>query len=645
MSDVLFEFPLAVRRIFRRPKLVTVSEWNELNERHIPVTHRDKRWKNVNAPYAVGPMDAALFPSVREEVICAPPQTAKTEILFSVLAYLIDQRPGPAMYIMQGEKDARTMCRDRIRPMIKGTPVLAEYLASDDDDKSPLNLRLQHMLFYPGWGSSVSALASKPLRYVIFDEEDKMPETFKKETDPIRLGKLRTRTYTGSELVLRACSPTVEEGSIWRGLNSCQVVFHYAVRCPFCGHYQVMRFKQVKIPSDERDPEKIESKRLAWYECEALGCRWTDLDRDQAARKGRWITDDGVELFTYLDAERPTRIGFHYSALIVETVSMSATIAEHLRGLKDINARKNFSNAFMAEPWVIYSTSRTEEQILALRDDRPRGVVPGPDDDGLPVVAALTAGIDTQDERLFYYVIRAWAWGTEWTSWLVQEGMLQPGIGSDTSEWNLLENLLWSAPFRDPAGGEHWVELAIQDSRGHRTLEVYDFCRRFPRRILPYTGLQTQAQPTIFRKVEHYPGTDKPYPAGLKRLNVHSNFFKDRLATHLQIPAGDPGHFALHSEVSEDYARHLCAEYVDEKAGFWRCPNYKRSDWWDCEVMAMVGWYLIRDRYRERPSTSGAGAGRDKKIETPASEAPAAAAARQLAAASGDGLPGWFTGK
>jgi phage terminase large subunit GpA-like protein len=46
----------------------------------------------------------------------------------------------------------------------------------------------------------------------------------------------------------------------------------------------------------------------------------------------------------------------------------------------------------------------------------------------------------------------------------------------------------------------------------------------------------------------------------------------------------DPGAWHLHSEVTEEYAAQMCAEYVDEKTGFWTCPEPKPNHYWDCAV-------------------------------------------------------------
>jgi len=92
--------------------------------------------------------------------------------------------------------------------------------------------------------------------------------------------------------------------------------------------------------------------------------------------------------------------------------------------------------------------------------------------------------------------------------------------------------------------------------------------------------------------IDTYPGTSKPIPGGLKLHRINSDYYKDLLASKLEIPSGDPGAWHLHSEVSEDYAAQMCAEYRDER-GQWQCPKHKPNHYWDCSVYALAAADII----------------------------------------------------
>lgn len=587
-----FRFPLAARRIFRMPEKISISEWAEKNKRHVAMSSQSGPWKNENSPYLAGIMDAFGFPSVRELVLCAPPQTGKTEVIFNSLAYFVDQDPGPAMIVMQTDTDARDMSRDRIRPMFRETVKLAEYMSPLDDDTSALAIRLLHMPLYLAWGTSVSRLASKPIKYLFFDEEDKYPLSFTRETSPIRLGKKRTRRFPKYKC-LRSCSPTTETGSIWGALNNCPVVFKYFVRCPSCGFHQVMRFDRVRVPENERDPKKIKSQKLAWYECEHCNARWNDYDRDRAALHGKWMTDEGVDPSAYLEAHQPDLVGFHYSALISTFVSLSETMSVWFAAQGDKNLLRDFFNGYMAEPWVDYHVERSEDHILALRDDRPRGLVPG---NG--VVSCLLATVDTQ-VRDFRYEVRAFGFGMKAESWQIREG--------SAPTFDALEEILWGekSEYRDAGGNDYFVLLTLIDAMGDKTSAVYDFCRMHRGRCLPIQGVRTLPQPFSYTDLDYYPNTKKKIPGGLRLVRLNTTFYKNALSDRLEINPHDPGAWHFHSEFTAAWAREMTVEYKDDD-GFWLCPPGKPNHAWDLAAYQLLAADVAGVRFWVRPGSKPA---------------------------------------
>ena len=255
------------------------------------------------------------------------------------------------------------------------------------------------------------------------------------------------------------------------------------------------------------------------------------------------------------------------------------------------NKLKDFWNAEKAEPWKEQGGEREEDRVLALRDDRPRGMVPGGG-----VVQCLTAGVDTQDNG-FYYQVRAWGWGKELESWGVREGFI------DT--FTALSSILWEETYQDAEGGEYYIRLVVQDAMGHRTSEVYDFARTNRNRLLPYKGEGTgrsAGPPVAWSNLEYYPpdrkGRKRPIPGGLKLIRPDANYFKNMLAGKLEIAPLDPGAFHLHADTTDEYARHMCAEYVDEKKQVWVLPAGKANHYWDCEVMNFVAADILRVKFK-----------------------------------------------
>ena len=597
------------RRVLRKRKRLPISQWAE-KHRWVRVSSREGQWSNRTTPYLAGIMDAVGMPYVQDVTICAAPQTGKTELGYNCLGSWIDQDPGPAMIVFADEQTARDELSERIEPMIHDSPRLAQYKTAAARDLTSLRLALSHMTTHMAWATSVARLATKPKRYVIFDEVDKYPASLKKETDPISLGIKRTRTYPDDRRIIRISSPTWEHGPIWRSMNECQATFAYYVRCPDCGHMQTMRFGDretpggIKWPSDERDPSTIETERLAWYDCADCRSAWDDARRDRAVARGEWrCMQTGNEMRRELQTSRPSRIGFHIPAWLSTFVSLSECAGAFLRGRTSKTLLRDFLNGYAAEPWMEFEAERQEDQIVALADERPRGLVP---DDAF----CLTAAIDTQDDG-FWYEIRAWGHGFALDSWQVREGFVPATWHKMAPEdmqhrpwmyhqaFDPVRRILWEDQYFDAQGNEYTVALAAIDAMGHRTSEVYDFCRAHRGKIYPVQGMRNRSnKPYKYSKLDSYPGSNKAIPGGLSLLQLDVNHYKDELSGRLQISAMDPGAWRLHSETSTDWARHLCAEYLDEKTGRWACPSNRANHGWDCSVYNLALADILGVKFR-----------------------------------------------
>ncbi len=584
--EVAFRFTGPERSVYRKRKMIPVSEWAE-KYRMIKTSSLPGPWRNDVTPYLVGVMDAAVFPGVQEIVLCKAPQVGGSEAIHNVMGRMIDLDPGPAMYVFPDQLTAEENATDRIIPMITSSVQLRKYTTGYKDDLSKIGVNLSHMKISLAWPTP-SRLGNKPIRFLILDELDKFTDkTTKREAGPIALAEKRTTTFPYNRLIIKISTPTVEDGAIWVALGAAQVIFDYWVRCPDCGGYQLMDFDRIKWPEEQRDPLVVEAGFLAGYVCEHCGSVWDDGQRDRAVKFGQWrARDTGQELFGYLKERRPAKIGFHVPSWISPFVSLSSVAADFLRGLKDKDALKNFMNAHKAVPWVNYEENRSVDRILALRDDRKRGQVPGGGQ-----VAVLIGTADTQDNG-FWYEIRAWGYGMDMDSWQIREGFVETLEG--------LEKVFWQDVYRDAQGNGYLVQAVGIDSMGHRTAEIYDWCRKNLGKAIPLRGEQRMNTPYRFARIDFYPGTQKPFPAGVKRLHVNASHYKNYLASKLEVAPADPGAWHLHGETTGEWANQLTAEYLDER-GLWQCPKHRANHGWDCSYNQLAMAEMMGTKYMEPP--------------------------------------------
>jgi len=587
-----FRFLKAERKAYRKEKPIKVSDWAEKN-RVVTMSALPGPWKNNVTPYLVGIMDAIDYPSVREATICKCPQSGVSEAAHNYIGYCIDRKPGPVLYVFPDQLTAKENSDDRIQPMIEKSPRLSGYLTGRQDDKASLRINMQHMLIFLAWASSTSRLANKPIRYGVADEIDKSGFSAKSnETSALNLIRKRFVTFKNRSKFIKISTPTVETGNVWVELNDCEVIFDLWVVCPDCGHWQIMIFEQIKWDGgSDADPDEIINKQLAEYECIKESCkgRWSDTKRDLAVRMGEWRSrGKNIEIMRYLKNFNPRKIGFHLPSWYTRFVSLSECVESFLKGQNDLDDWKDFINAHKAEPYIPKKRKKEESRIKALKDDRPAGIVPGGD-----VVAVLTAGVDTQDYG-FWYEIRAYGWGLKADSWQIRAGYVET--------FEALEQILWDDNYEDLEGNRYFVELSVQDAMGHRTDEVYDFCAVNRGVILPFKGEGRLTQPYTYSNIEFYPGTKKPIPGGLQLLRANVNYYKNKLSRWLDVAPGDPGSYWMNSEMTDDWAKQMTVEYVNEK-GEWECADGVDNHAWDVSNYANIAYDVLQAKHWAKPET------------------------------------------
>lgn len=635
-----FRFSDGERLVLHKRKLESPGVWTE-KHRVLRLSSIPGKWKHIFTPYLAPLMDAARFPGIEMIALCKAPQTAGSEAGFNLLGHAADHAPGPAMVVFPDKETAKDNARERILPMFEDSPRLSRHLTGSINDESSIRINLKHMAIHLGWSGSVSRLGNKPIRTLILDELDKYQDS-RNEASSEALAEHRTTTWEGRRLIIKISTPTTENGAIWVAFTEeCHARFDWWVVCPKCGALQLMNFDNIRWPEGLEDPEAVFREDIVYYQCEHCDEHWNNADRDKAVRRGQWIErSSGLELFTHLKTHRISKLGFHIPAWLSYFVPLAKVANAFLKWKKSdrLKELKNFMNQFKAEPWTEVRAERKEDSILALCDTRPRGVVPGLIN-GVSRVAALVAGVDTQ-AQYFRYVIRAYGYGAEEESWLVQAGT--------APTFAALDELLWKSVYRDKDGNEYRVKAAVIDAMGApgRTKQVYSWCSKRPR-AMAYQGKQNQATPIAYTNIEFYPdakGQKIRLANGILLRRVDTTFFKGDLAEKLCISPGDPGTFWLHTNTAPrqktaeatglltEYAREMCAEVFNPETLAWENPKQRPNHFWDCEIMCLVAAWELGLRNRIPPGTKEKTAQPQTAIPMPPPNLRSGSAADRLAA-------------
>jgi phage terminase large subunit GpA-like protein len=554
----------------------TVSQWSAKHRILTPsMTAEPGPWRNNRTPYLREIMDSMSQRGIEEVVFVKPAQIGGSEAARNCLGYWIDHDPGPCMVVMPDEQSSREAIKERIKPLIVGTPRLKRHLSGKAWDTTRTTIHLATMPLYAAWAGSPQRLATRPVRYLIFDEIDKYPRFSGREADPVRLGLERTTTYGHRRRILKISTPTVRTGNIWMAWEACPDKRYYLVPCPACGVYQRLIFDRLKWPKTDADSlvehaERIDMGDLAWYECESCEAHLRDNDKPSILNRGVWCGQDqavGEDGKVRGDRVRSRTVGFHLSSLYSPWVRFSALAAEFLRSKDDAAALMNFRNSKLAEPFEERASSTKPGTIADKAKHAGRPLV-------VPTWAgAVLASADVQKDTI-YYVIRAW--GAKARSQLVDYGKVQT--------FTQLGELLFERqlPIDDSKATEMVMAVAI-DSR-YRTDEVFAFAQKDPQRIRPIAGAaQIKAPPIREHNIRGY--------EGVVRRTINPNYWKGIL--HALIHNQDETHWLPHAKIENDYCRHMSSEHYifEPKQGayIWALVSSGgQNHWWDCEVYQCV---------------------------------------------------------
>ncbi len=563
---------------WKPPANLNPWQWAEGNLEVSPrATAYPGRYRTEQTPYVREVLEAFQDPEIRQVILCWSAQSSKTMTMIVGLCYAIDQDPGPALMVQSSQDAATSFVRNRFMPMIEDCPALARHITGNRHDFSAGEQRLDNMTINNQGAQSPGQLASRPIRYLMADEIDKWKTETKKEADALSLAMERVKSFRNHKIFM-ASTPTLEAGPIWKAYQSADRR-HYYVPCPHCGSLFVLKWNQIKWP---KDVTLEEVKADTWLECPHCKGKITETSKAEMLEAGSWMAEDSD-----VSGERAS---FQLSELYSPWTKWGDLAVKFLQAKEEAKtgatgSLHNFINSSLAEPWREEENSRKRDvkEILPLCDDRLEGQVPGGG-----CVLGLTAGIDTQDDG-FWFSIRAW--GKDLESWLIRAGFCP--------DFKALKGYIAESRYFDPEGNQYAVQQAFMDSQGHRTADVYDFCRANPL-FRPVKGEQRLSgspwKVNVLDSVKRRDGKRYPIPGGLQLIRIDTNLYKDIVAGKMALQAENPGRFHLHAEPGSDYLKQLTAEFKNAR-GVWVCPGHKANHLWDCEVYALAAADVLGMRF------------------------------------------------
>lgn len=575
------------------PDDLTVTQWAEAKRRLSAESAAEPGpWRTERTPYLREPMDAFTDPKVRHIVMVAASQVGKSEFLNNCIGYIIDEDPGSILFIHPTTIDAQEYSKLRIAPMLRDSPALRQKIAAPKSRDSH-NTILQKA--YPGGiltmcgSTEAHALASKPIRYVFGDERDRWATSAGNEGDPWDLAMARQTTFYNAKAV-EVSTTTIKNASAIEAAYYTGTMERWNSKCPHCGEYHEIRWSDIRFEYDEIivSHKKTYKVKKVYYTCPGCGCISTEAEMKRAPAK--WI------------AENPEAYGqgtrsFWLNAFVSQWASWESIVLKYLNALGSTKKMQVVFNTCFGEPWEDRGDIEDEDSLLARREDY------GKDKNGEPVelppgVLVLTAGVDTQDDRMEYEIVGHGFFGETWG---IEKGIVM-GRPDDDATWNKLDEVVFDRVMRFENGVGLRVSMSFVDEGGHFTQSVRAQCNaRISKKVFCIKGM---------------PGQDKPYISPPKKQKIFVNQIavgtcwqyqlgvdsgKEIIMDNLRVqtPGQKYCHFPKRDDYCSAYFAGLLSEtkvYDPNKKQPWswkKIPGHERNEPLDCRNYALAAFKAL----------------------------------------------------
>ena len=437
------------------PPDLSVSEWADA-ERYLSkeASSEAGRWRTERTPYMREPMDAVGDMDVELVIWVSSSQVGKTEFLLNVIGYHTRHDPAPMLMLQPTLEMAHAYSKDRLAPMYRDSPTLAELLLARERDKSNTLLHKS----YPGGqitlagANSPASLASRPIRILLLDEVDRYLASAGEEGDPVRLAMRRTDTFWNKKIVMVSTPKLAGTSRIELAYReSSQAIWE--LRCPGCKEYQQLLRKHMVCSwsVEERTPESLQQVQAVCEKCGQVS--------DEVAWKkaeGRW-----------LHRKESNIKGYHLNAYVSPWRNWLDIEQEALRSKKTPEMWQTFVNTVLGEPYEDEGETLEVSELATRVEEYPAQVPAG----GL----VLTCGVDMQQDRLEAEVV---AWGLGEESWNIDYRVIY-GDPLKRDAWNQLDEFLRNT-YQHETAATLGISMALLDTgnTGGYTQAAYDYLRR-----------------------------------------------------------------------------------------------------------------------------------------------------------------------
>jgi len=518
-------------------------------------------------------------------------QIGKTEVMNNAVGFVISYDPGPILIVQPSAKPmGEAWSKDRLAPMLRDTPVLKGLVKASD--KRDSGNTILHKTF-PGGHVSVAGsnspagLASRPIRYVFFDELDRFETT--REGDPVRLAEKRSRAFWNRK-ILKVSSPTYEDDGIDAEYKRCDQQYEWQLQCLHCESRQFPKFKH--FVWDEGDPGTVR------YACEHCGAAHESSDESRVKRTGLWICvrNDGI-----------LSKAFWCNQWASPFASWADTVREFLASKDDPEQLRTVINTAFAETWTEPGESIDGHWLMERREKYPVE---------MPGGVVVTFGADVQADRIELEVV---SWGVGEESWSLDYQIFE-GEPTQREVWDEVHRFITETRY-ESLERKHSITAGCIDS-GYMASVVYDWVKGARHAHLWATkGVEGPTRPLIEGRDKRSLRLRKRSRQGYKPELIGVDEGKSVLFRRLLMTKPGAGYCHFPIARDEEYFDQLTAERMQRRmvrghaVREW-VKTRPRNEALDCRILAHAAVRLLNPDYESLAKQKEQRADADK-IDSP----------------------------
>jgi len=551
----------------------TVSEWSDTNR--ILTTEASAeagRYRTSRTPFMREIMDSCSPMSPVQQVkVMKGTQIAGSTVGDNIVLTYLDLYPCPILYILPTETLAKGTSTRRFTPAIRAIPHLRAKIKGGKGKDEIGNMYTKNVSgggLTLGWSNSTSSFRSFSARVVILDDVDGFGEFG--EGNVMTLGKARADAFSNKMIYINS-TPTIEGDSNIEKEYEDSDQREYFMPCPECGEH--INFEWEYFTFEHKDYKLISD---VTYSCKHCGCSipehkktWMMAEENGAV----WIPqNEGHEHRGYLIPSFLSPVGW---------LSWTNIVREFLTATKAMNR----GDHRLMQTWVntrkaLPFKPKLDGVDITNSDERTEyygAEVPN-------AVKVLTAGIDTQDDRVEILIL---GHAHNGELYVINYHVIAGDFQYEATK-NALDDFLINTIYTRVDGFKMKVHGSSMDTGGHRTKAVYEYLKnRIPNKIFGIKGSSTPNAPVVNKQLSDLNIGDS------NLFMVGTTTIKDDFYARLAIT--DEGfnyvHFPKIDVIDNKFFKMLTAEKRDDKGKYIKIRT--RNEAIDCMVYAIATMTIL----------------------------------------------------